>query len=296
MGWNGSSGTSGKIEKQFSLKRRNSSFVWRRFSIGVLLALVVAIVIFVFFSQYLKSVSQDDKTQEKTHIAKIAEGNSQKDVAIKQDSEKLETVNNVVDHPPTNKWGNPWHWGPNKKLKPKHISRFDSSKLPLYERIFKNSADRTIAGLLVVEPGDDLIGSDEPSPWFLKSFLRSLETPVIPTKDDSEEAAALKKAVLETKIELKARMDAGEDIVKILTDTRRELRELGAYREELKKLVDNYRRKEAKSSDDLEDMVEAANKMLEDRGLKKIVMPEFYYKQIEMRTKIRKEKEEINAQ
>lgn len=202
----------------------------------------------------------------------------------------------VTEHPPTNQWGHPWHWGPNKKLHPAHTSRIDRASLPLYERVFQNSADRHIAGLLVIEPGTDLIGSDEPSPWFLKSFEKSLKEPVLVTHDDTEEVKELKRAVNETKAELKARMDAGEDIVQILTDTRRELRELGAYREELKKQVEEYRKKGDITSADLKDMVDAANKMLTDRGLKNITMPEFFYHNIDVRNKMRKAREAQNAQ
>ena len=202
----------------------------------------------------------------------------------------------VTEHPPTNQWGHPWHWGPNKKLHPAHTSRIDRASLPLYERVFQNSADRHIAGLLVIEPGTDLIGSDEPSPWFLKSFERSLKEPVLVTHDDDEETKALKRAVNETKAELKARMDAGEDIVKILTDTRKELRELGAYREELKKMINETARKKETTREDAEDIVNAANKMLEERGLKKITMPEFFYHNIEYRNKMIKAREAKNEQ
>lgn len=258
---------------------------------GVLIGLIVVIAVgacFLFFAKE-KGVAacENASSYQKGRIAEV-------EAAVLKPKKAVEDVKDapesVVDHPPTNRWGNPWHWGPNKKLKPKHIARPDRSQLPLYEQIFENSADRTIAGLLVIEPGDDLIGGDEPSPWFMRSFLQSLKTPIVISEDDSEEAAALKRAVIETRNELKARYDAGEDIVKLLTDTRCELRELGAYRDELKKMVADYRRKKDISSDDMKDMVEAANKMLEERGLKKIVMPEFYYNQIELRNKIRKEK------
>ena len=196
------------------------------------------------------------------------------------------TPKQVVTEPKTNQWGNPAHWG-HKKLRPSQVHRLDRSTLPLYEQIFPNSADRDIAGLIVIEPGTDLIGSDEFDERFVKSFLKSIESPIIIGKDDSEEEKALKRAVIETKIELKARYDAGEDIAKILTDTRRELRELGAYREDLKNHLDELRRDGNLTVDEMKDYVEAANVMLEERGAKKIVLPEFYYRQIEYRNKMR---------
>lgn len=202
----------------------------------------------------------------------------------------------VYEHPATNQYGCPWNWGPSAKLKPDVITRLDRSKLPIEERVFKNGAERAIAGLLLVEPGQDLIGSDEPSAWFLTSFKRSLENPVVIEPDDTDEVRELKQAVLETKAELKARMDKGEDIVKIMTETRRELRELGAYREELEKQVKAYFKKGDITAQDLRDMVDAANTMLENRGAAKIVMPEFYYHQIDYRNKMRKAREKQNEQ
>ena len=77
----------------------------------------------------------------------------------------------------------------------------------------------------------------------------------------------------------------------ILTGIRRELRELGAYREDLKKELDNLRRDGDISVEEMKEYVEAANIMLEQRGAKKIVMPEFYYRQIEFRNKMKKAKQ-----
>ena len=160
------------------------------------------------------------------------------------------------------------------------------------ELVFKNAGDLKIAGLLTTEPGEMLIGDNEEMFYrdFKKDFLKSLETPIVIEKDDSPEVVALKKAVHETRMELKKRLDNGEDIAQIMIDTRKELRELGAYREELKKMVEDYRNKEATSSQDLQDMVNATNKMLEERGAKKITMQEFYYKQIDLKAQLQKER------
>ena len=200
---------------------------------------------------------------------------------------ELPKIESVVAEPKTNQWGNPARWG-HKKLKPAHIARIDRSQMPLFEQIFENSADRAIAGLLVIEPGESLIGDEVFGESFVKSFLRSIEAPIIVSKNDSEEAKALKRAVIETKIDLKARLDAGEDIAKTLTDIRRELRELGAYREELKKEVERIHHGSELSVEEMKEFVDAANIMLEERGAKKIVMPEFYYKQLKLRNQKRK--------
>lgn len=188
----------------------------------------------------------------------------------------------IADEPKTNRWGNPAHWG-HKKLRPAMVHKIDRSQLPLFEQVFLNRVDKTIAGLLVIEPGTDLIGEDVFDETFVKAFLKSIESPIIISKDDNDEAKALKRAVIETKIDLKARHDAGEDIATILTDIRRELRELGTYREELKKLIEEKSRNHNMNTDDMKDFVVAANIMLDERGARPIVMPEFYYRKLEIR-------------
>lgn len=188
----------------------------------------------------------------------------------------------VADSPKTNQWGNPVRWG-RKKLRPAMVHRIDRSRLPLFEQVFPNRADRAIAGLLVIEPGTDLIGEEIFDESFVRAFLKSIESPIIVTREDSDETKALKRAVIDTKIDLKSRLDAGEDIAKMLTDIRRELRELGAYREDLKKLIEEKSRDHGMSAEDMKDFVEAANIMLDERGAKPIVMPEFYYRQLEIK-------------
>jgi len=258
-------------------------------------AFAAAIVIIGCITAWLiisPSESESVKPDEK-HPSRIKEAVSAPAPHSKPDADNIKQSAKeevTVSHPATNQWGNPWHWG-NKKLKPKDIIRLDRSKLSLPDQIFPETADRDIAVLLTVEPGTELLGSDEYDETFVKSFKYSLKEPIIITKDDSKEAAELKRAVNEVKIDLKARMDAGEDIAKIMTDTRRELRELGAYREDVKKIIDEVCAKPEMTKEDLHDAVDAANKMLEERGAKKIVLPEFYYERIEYRNKIRKARE-----
>ena len=197
------------------------------------------------------------------------------------------------DHPQTNQWGNPKHWG-SIKLRPAHTSRIDRASLPISYTAFEHMAERDIAGLLTIEPGTFMIAAVEFGDDFIQSFKESLKSPALVTQDDSEEVKELKRAVNEAKAELKARMDAGEDIAKIMNDTRKELYELGAYRDELQKMIDEATLKKETTREDAEDIVAAANKMLEERGAKKIVMPEMFYHSVELRFKKNKAREEAN--
>ena len=161
--------------------------------------------------------------------------------------------------------------------------------------VFSNTADKFIGQLVNIEPGTPLYGPpikyDEK---FVRSFLRSLTTPIIIDPDDSPEVAALKRAVRETKIELKARYDDGEDIAQIMTDTRKELQELGLYRSELQAEVNKIIRKDAKNLTDeqMQDFVDAANKMLAERGAKPIVLPGLMKHRLKMKLEVGQGEEE----
>jgi len=154
------------------------------------------------------------------------------------------------------------------------------------EKIFHNPAEAQIAMLLNIEPGEGLVGDSDS--MFGRAFRRYLDKsfvePTLVMHDDPEDVKELKRAVNDVKAELKQRMDAGEDPCKILAETRDDLRQLGAYRQELEAEV----RKIAKENKELtpaelEDYVSAANKMLEERGAKKIALPKFFMRQAQMR-------------
>lgn len=142
-------------------------------------------------------------------------------------------------------------------------------------KIFKNPADQEIAILLNTPVGTRLIGDIRYGKFFVKKFLESLESPIIVSHDDPEDVQKLKRAVNETKIELKARYDAGEDIAKIMADSRKELQHLGAYREELRREVEKCMRTGDAhgNSKAIEELYSAANKMLTDRGLPELKLP-----------------------
>lgn len=254
-----------------------------RIALWTVVMIVVAIAI-LFFLAKTDAPEKSTEKQRDGRIATVSQSTrvNRNDSQIGIEIDKSTPEEAAVEEPKTNQWGNPAHWG-HKKLRPAMVHSIDRSQMPLFEQLFLNSADKTIAGLLVIEPGTDLIGDEVFDESFVKAFLKSIKSPIIISKDDDEETRALKRAVIDTKIDLKARLDAGEDIAKTLTDIRRELRELGAYREELKQLIAEKSRDHSMSVDDMKDFVQAANIMLDERGAKPIVMPEFYYRQLEIR-------------
>lgn len=146
-------------------------------------------------------------------------------------------------------------------------------KMSLADKTFTHSADVELGNLLMVEPGDDLLG-DTAGMYrgFGKELDAALAEPIYYDKDDTELQRELKEGVKELREELKRRRAAGEDIEKVMEDTRDQLKELSLYRQELEDQVKQLSTDEL-TQNDYEDLVAAANQMLEERGIKPLELP-----------------------
>ena len=132
--------------------------------------------------------------------------------------------------------------------------------------IFEHWSENRIASYLTMEPGQGLVGTPVFDDTLESDFLKSCEEPIIVNKDDSEYNAALKRQMIETKIEIRQRMADGEKLGDILLETHKEMQKLAAVKSEIEQLV-HESLKEAKSEADIDDLMTAANKMLEDKGV-----------------------------
>lgn len=141
----------------------------------------------------------------------------------------------------------------------------NSFKLPC--EIFDYPCENEIACYLTVKPGTSIVSVPPRPGRFTKDFLESIKHPIVINPDDSPETAELKRAVIDTKIELKAALDRGEDIEQTIADTRKELTELALYQTELKHQLWEFRQREDVSDADVEDFVTACNILLEKKGI-----------------------------
>ncbi len=146
-------------------------------------------------------------------------------------------------------------------------NRTSQTELPPAYAIFEARSENSIAALLTVPPGSSAVGDPEYERWFTKDFLKSLEAPIIVSEDDTPEQAQLKRDMIATKIELKARYDAGEDIAKIMSDTRKELQQLSVYRSEIETVFREAINKPGITEKEIDDFIESANIMLENKGV-----------------------------
>ena len=134
--------------------------------------------------------------------------------------------------------------------------------------IFDHSSENEIAGFMAMEPGQGLVGTPRYNGRFTKDFLESLKHPIIVSQDDTPEDAALKRAVIQAKIDLKDAYDRGEDIEQIMLDTRKEMQDLARYKQELKQQLHEMVKGDSEmTTEEMEDLVNAANKMLDAKGI-----------------------------
>lgn len=133
-------------------------------------------------------------------------------------------------------------------------------------QIFDNAAENQIALLITMEPGEGIVGGPDRE-TFTDDFLKSTTVPIIVKSDDPEDVKALKRAVNQVKIELKAAHDNGEDIVNIIEQTYEDFRRLEQYKLDLFSDVNDIAQNEEATDDDVVDYLAAANKMLEAKGI-----------------------------
>lgn len=144
--------------------------------------------------------------------------------------------------------------------------------LSIEETTFSSHSDQQLAYLVNMQAGDSLVTANPVKfdESFVRSFKDSLTRPIEISDKDTHAQQELKKAVMEVRDELKARMDAGEDIAKIMNDAWADMRELSLYTREIEEMVHKARKESGEMSEaDEEDLVKAANQMLSDRGIER---------------------------
>ena len=131
--------------------------------------------------------------------------------------------------------------------------------------IFENRSDNEIAGILMANPGEAVVGTKRYDKWFEKQFLKSIETPIEVSPDDEPWQADLKKLVIQARLELKEAHDRGEDIATIMSESRQQLQDLSKYKQSVKQIyAQNV--KECATEQEVADLQKAVNVMLEEKG------------------------------
>ena len=173
------------------------------------------------------------------------------------------------------------------------------ARVSLIDRTFKHDTDCMLAHLLTVEPGEGFVGDSESIySGFEKEFLKTVKDPIEYDKNDSDYVKELKIGVQAMRQELLDLKANGESIEKVLMETRDQLQQLGLYRQELEEQVLKMS-EDGMSQQDYNDLITAANKMLEERGSKPLELPSTVKHAVRLGRLIRdnemKEKEKENT-
>lgn len=148
---------------------------------------------------------------------------------------------------------------------------------------FKRRSEREIASVLNIEPGTWMMRPVQFGDKFDKDLTAAFEETIEFKKDDSDEVRAMKQAVIDTKKELAERIKKGEVASEIMNSTISELYTLGQYKRDLEEQVGAIRRNAEYTDQDVEDVVNAANQMLEAKGLPPMRMPNMLIRRASLR-------------
>ena len=132
--------------------------------------------------------------------------------------------------------------------------------------IFPHRSENQIAALLTLEPGQGIIGTLDLR-GVQEDFLKSFETPIVVTEEDSPEDAALKELMKEVKEDLRQRIAEGENLADILHEVQGEYQQLARYKRVMEQTLNELKNGGITSEEDLDDALNAANEMLESRGI-----------------------------
>ena len=149
-------------------------------------------------------------------------------------------------------------------------------------KLFAHPLEQWLARFVTIEPGDEIIG--EPEYIFNDRFRSKISAAMVDKIElddgDSEEDRGLKMAVQEAKQELARYIREGNDPCEIMIATFKEIQNLGLYRKELRDEVKRTVKDAEATDEDCEDILEAANKMLAERGCGKIKMPSIFKRRV----------------
>ena len=143
---------------------------------------------------------------------------------------------------------------------------------PAYAAPFETLLDNEIARIVTSRSGDDFI--DVPlTKNFDEKFAESLLVPIEINEDDTPEKAELKRQVKEARKILVEAVKRGESPRQILTEEAKTLRRLMQTRDNYQRIL-NEQIENGASDQEINDTVNAANKMLEREGSDaKVMLP-----------------------
>jgi len=135
--------------------------------------------------------------------------------------------------------------------------------------IFNHRSENMIAALVCAPVGTQIVGGPNFDDGFMQDLAAALVDKIEISPDDDEQTRYYKESVIAAKKELQALLKSGGDVREELIRTRKELQDLGVYKNQLEAEIGRMQRDpdNALSESDVGDLLEAANKMLKEKGI-----------------------------
>lgn len=160
------------------------------------------------------------------------------------------------------------------------IKHRESDRKP---RRFTYDSEEAIADLLEIEPGTLMYGDLPYGKRFVEDFKQAIMQKVKIKPEDDEYTRNLKQQVQAVKDDLTKVLIDGGDVGEEMRKAREDLKQLGGYKEALRRELFNMRKSGEYTSEEMEDYIAAANKMLENKGLKPLNMPRVFLRNLQLR-------------
>lgn len=285
MGWNGSSAAgnaalikSKKIGKKKAAGASSSAFK------GIVALVVVALGVGAFYVlENIEPAKVDEVVTEKKGAISEVEPEIvptfQEEVSQKEETpeeeEYIEVNGKKIKLAADPKTGKP-KYDKNVRIIPMRAADIKPKR-------FEFDAEEDIASLLEVEPGTPMYGEIPFGKRFKDSLVNSFMTPVEIKPTDDEYTKELKRQVQEVKDEFKELVLNGGDPAEEMRKARQQLIELGQYRTSLLQELNQLRKSGECTAQDMLDLQEAANKILESKGVKPIELPKVLIRNMELK-------------
>ena len=272
MGWNGNNKT---LENRSDLNSKIPKRGRRSPSLAFLLGLaaiplIAALVIYFCVSRKGQPPPTPKKAASGGMITEVTPAAVPRSVALTNNAPPSLPLNVKRDHSELTReelLTKVPHWAysveDRKRVDPGYEKKHERFLENKEKNPWKTYADNMLAMLLF---GDGNIGfMPRFMPTFKDSFLKSLEVPIVVSKDDPPEIQEQKRQLIEAKIWLKDQVDDGKDIVALLNEEYDRQKKIAGLRDTLRREMLQVQRT-AKSVQELEDYIEAANVMLRAAG------------------------------
>lgn len=229
-----------------------------------IIVVVAAVGAWYYLSQKQETAQPEPKTKKAAKIAEVTPAPATTNVTEQQPVVTSNETPTPVEKPLT------VHdrlakrkFGENNIVVTSKVQRVKSR----YE-IFKHRSENHLALLATIPMGATLVGSRRFDERFMRDLDAALSEKVEILPEDSEYDRNLKLSVEDLKDEIRKRKAAGEDIAQVLDETFKEIQKLGIYRQQIESMVRKTMREDKTLSDhDVDDLVGAANLMLEEKGI-----------------------------